>query len=40
MMLPFIADTSEYLAARAHIDKEIAHAAIHRHELPTKTRVG
>jgi phosphotransferase system enzyme I (PtsP) len=40
VMLPFIADTSEYLAAKAHIDKEIAHAAMHGHELPTKIRVG
>jgi len=40
VMLPFIADTSEYLAAKAHIDKEITHAAMHGHELPTKTRVG
>ena len=34
LMLPFIADISEYFAAKAHIDKEIAHAAMHGHELP------
>lgn len=40
IMLPFIADVSEFQAARALIDKEIAHAARHGHDLPIKTRVG
>ena len=39
-MLPFIADLSEFLAARDLIDKEIEHSAMHGHELPVKTRVG
>ncbi len=40
VMLPFIADISEFQAAKAHIDKEIEHAKAHGHELPTKTRIG
>jgi phosphotransferase system enzyme I (PtsP) len=40
IMLPFIADLSELLAAKDLIDKEIAHASMHGHELPTETRVG
>ena len=40
IMLPFIADLSELLAAKALIDKEIEHAKVHGHELPSKTRIG
>ncbi len=40
VMLPFIADISEFLAAKALIDKEIEHAKAHSHELPAKTRIG
>ena len=40
LMLPFIADISELLAAKELIAKEIAHAERHGHELPSKIRVG
>ena len=40
VMLPFIADLSEFVAARDLIDKELEHSAMHGHELPVKTRVG
>ncbi len=40
LMLPFIADLSEFLAAKALIDKEIEHAQRHGHELPSATRIG
>ena len=40
VMLPFIADISEFLAARELIQKEIAHAGRHGHALPTSTRIG
>jgi phosphotransferase system enzyme I (PtsP) len=39
-MLPFIADISEFLAAKALIAKEIEHAERHGHELPSPVRVG
>jgi phosphotransferase system enzyme I (PtsP) len=40
LMLPFIADVSELLAAKELIAKEIAHAERHGHRLPSKIRVG
>ncbi|MBT3069342.1 phosphoenolpyruvate--protein phosphotransferase [Rhodomicrobium sp. Az07] len=40
LMLPFIADLSEFLGARALIDKEVEHARKHGHELPSVMRVG
>jgi phosphotransferase system enzyme I (PtsP) len=40
VMLPFIADVLELLAAKELIAKEIAHAERHGHELPSKTRIG
>lgn len=40
VMLPFIADVTEFQAAKALIDKEIEHAKAHGHELPEKTRIG
>ncbi|MFZ1107107.1 MAG: phosphoenolpyruvate--protein phosphotransferase [Rhodomicrobium sp.] len=40
VMLPFIADLSEFLAARTLIDKEIEYAKRHGHELPARTRIG
>jgi phosphotransferase system, enzyme I, PtsP len=40
VMLPFIADISEFLAAKQLITKEIAHAERHGHELPAHLRLG
>jgi len=40
LMLPFIADVSELLGAKALIDKEVEHAKRHGHELPSEMRVG
>ena len=40
LMLPFIADISEFLAAKDLIDKEIAHALRHGHALPSPIRIG
>ena len=40
LMLPFIADVSELLAAKELIAKEIAHAERHGHRLPSEIRVG
>ena len=40
LMLPFIADISEFLAAKELIAKEIAHAELHGHQLPSKIRTG
>jgi phosphotransferase system enzyme I (PtsP) len=40
LMLPFIADISEFLAAKELIAKEIAHAERHGHQLPSKLRTG
>ncbi|MBJ7535808.1 phosphoenolpyruvate--protein phosphotransferase [Rhodomicrobium vannielii ATCC 17100] len=40
LMLPFIADVSELLGAKALIDKEVEHARKHSHELPSEMRVG
>jgi phosphotransferase system enzyme I (PtsP) len=40
LMLPFIADISEFVAAKALIDKEIAHAKRHGHPLPSSIRIG
>jgi phosphotransferase system, enzyme I, PtsP len=40
LMLPFIADISEFLAAKELIAKEIVHAERHGHRLPSKIRVG
>ncbi len=40
LMLPFIADLAEFLAAKALIDKETEHAKAHGHPLPSKTRIG
>ncbi|MGA9764834.1 MAG: phosphoenolpyruvate--protein phosphotransferase [Rhodomicrobium sp.] len=40
LMLPFIADISEFLAAKELIAKEIAHAERHGHQLPSSIRIG
>ncbi len=40
LMLPFIADLSEFLAAQELINKEIEHANRHGHRLPETIRVG
>ncbi|WKW49624.1 phosphoenolpyruvate--protein phosphotransferase [Rhodomicrobium lacus] len=40
LMLPFIADVSELLGAKALIDKEVEHAKRHGHELPSEMRIG
>jgi phosphotransferase system enzyme I (PtsP) len=40
VMLPFIADISEFLAAKELIGKEIAHAERHGHQLPSQARLG
>ena len=40
LMLPFIADISEFLAAKELIAKEIAHAERFGHQLPAKIRTG
>lgn len=40
LMLPFIADVSEFLAAKELITKEISHAELHGHQLPDKLRIG
>lgn len=40
VMLPFIADVPEFRAARSLIDKEVAHAKLHGHQLPSSIRVG
>ncbi len=40
VMLPFIADISEFLAAKELIGKEIAHADRHGHRLPSPIRLG
>jgi phosphotransferase system enzyme I (PtsP) len=40
LMLPFIADISEFLAAKELIALEIAHAGKHGHQLPATIRVG
>ncbi len=40
LMLPFIADVSEFMAAKDLIAKEIAHAERHGHRLPVSTRIG
>jgi phosphotransferase system, enzyme I, PtsP len=40
VMLPFIADISEFLAAKQLIGKEIAHAERHGHQLPADLRLG
>ncbi len=40
LMLPFIADVSEFLAAKELIAKEIAQAGRFGHQLPAKMRIG
>ena len=40
LMLPFIADISEFLAAKELIALEIAHAGKHGHQLPATIRIG
>jgi phosphotransferase system, enzyme I, PtsP len=40
VMLPFIADIAEFLAAKELIEKEIAHAGRHGHQLPSQMRLG
>jgi phosphotransferase system enzyme I (PtsP) len=40
VMLPFIADIAEFLAAKELIGKEIAHAGRHGHQLPSQIRLG
>jgi phosphotransferase system, enzyme I, PtsP len=40
LMLPFIADISEFLAAKALIAKEVEHAKQHGHRLPSLVRIG
>jgi phosphotransferase system enzyme I (PtsP) len=40
VMLPFIADIFEFLAAKQLIGKEIAHAERHGHRLPAQIRLG
>ncbi len=40
LMLPFIADISEVVAAKALIEKELEHARRHGHALPAAVRVG
>jgi phosphotransferase system, enzyme I, PtsP len=40
LMLPLIADLSEFLAARALITKEIEYAKRHGHRLPSSIRIG
>jgi phosphotransferase system enzyme I (PtsP) len=40
MMIPFVTDVSELRAARAYLDKELAHARRHGYELPHKVHMG
>jgi phosphotransferase system enzyme I (PtsP) len=40
LMLPFVADITEFLAAKELIHKEIAHAQRHGHVLPSPIRIG
>ena len=40
IMVPFIADVSEFLAAGELIRKEVAHAQLHGHALPSSMRLG
>jgi phosphotransferase system enzyme I (PtsP) len=40
VMLPFIADICEFLAAKELIGREIAHAERHGHQLPSQIRLG
>ena len=40
LMVPFVADICEFLAAKELIAKEIAHAEKHGHQLPSTIRVG
>lgn len=40
MMIPFVTDVSELRAARAFLDKEVAHARRHGYELPREVRMG
>jgi len=40
MMIPFVTDVSELRAARAFLDREVAHARRHGYELPREMHIG
>lgn len=40
LMIPFITDVAEFRAARAYLNKELAHARRHGYELPSEVHMG
>ncbi len=40
LMIPFVAEVSEFVAAKALIDKEVAHGLRHGHQPPSSLKIG